>query len=93
MSYLKKGARFNFNHDYLGDTVHVAVEVLEECKPCALESVGRPYITGPGPYLRVTPIINGRPLSKTHPLNDPFKGLPQLLACAQDIYHTTRPAS
>ena len=93
MPYLKKGAKYSFFHHYRGDTLLIHVEVLEECKPFSMAAIGRPYITGPGPYLRLTPIINGRSLPKTHPLNDPFKGGPQLLACAQNIYHTTRSAS
>ena len=87
MAYLKKGAKFKFAHGYRGEIFFVSVEVLEECKPCAMAALGRPYITGPGPYLRLTPMLNGQPLPKTHPLNKPFKGGARLLAAAQTAYH------
>ena len=90
MTYLKKGARYSFFHDYRAETLLIHVEVLEECKPCALAARGRPYITAPGPYLRLTPMFNEQPLPEIHPLNNPFKGSARLHALAQAIYHQKR---
>ena len=93
MSYLKSGAKFSFDHEYIDVTYTVDVTVIEECKPCAMAARGRPYITSPGAYLRVTPMLDGQPLPETHPLNDPFKiGGRRLLTAAQTAYHHQKAA-
>ena len=87
MAYLKKGALFTFTHEFRGDVYTVEVTVLEECKPCAMAAIGRPYITGPGPYLELRPKRRGQCVPADHPLLDPFGGYPGLLAAAQATYH------
>ena len=87
MSYLKSGAKFSFDHEYIDVTYTVDVTVIEECRPCARAAEGRPYITGPGPHLRLKPMLNGRRLPAGHSLNVPFRGGSRLLAAAQAAYH------
>lgn len=87
MAYLKKGAEFTFIHDFGDGAYTVDVTVLEECKPCAMAALGRPYITGPGPYLEARPKRGDQYVPASHPLLNPFDGYRRLLAAAQVAYH------
>ncbi len=87
MSYLKKGAEFTFTHEFRGDVYTVEVTVLEECKPCAMAAIGRPYITGPGPYLGLIPKLGGEWIPHDHPLLTPLDGYRGMLTAADAAYH------
>ncbi|KKM90291.1 hypothetical protein LCGC14_1240220 [marine sediment metagenome] len=87
MTYLKKGAEFTFTYDFGAVAYAVDVTVFGECRPCAMAAIGRPYITGPGPYLELRPKRRGQCVPADHPLLDPFGGYPGLLAAAQAAYH------